>query len=77
MAQKQKAPSGWGNLNIALNGLVKAKVIVSYNTGAGKDEAVSIEAVIDKGADQAEVVQRVRDALPEAFAAAQVRTRIG
>jgi hypothetical protein len=74
MARQAKAPSGWGELNVALNALVKERLIVSYRTSADNG-ATTVEVNIDTGADQAEVVRRVRAALPEAFASAQVRTR--
>ena len=71
---KPKRPVGWGELNLALNGLVKEGIIVGYSTGADKG-ATSIEVATDSGADQAEVVRRVRETLPCAFSEAQVRTR--
>jgi hypothetical protein len=74
MSRKPKPPAGWGELNIALNGLVREGVILSYSTGMASG-ATSVEVAIDSGADQAEVVKRVRGALPAAFAEAQVRTR--
>lgn len=76
MASRVKPPSGWGTLNVALNGLVKQGVIVSYSTGLGQDTTASIEAVIDRGGDQAEIVRKIRFVLPEAFAEARVRTRV-
>jgi len=74
MSRKPKPPSGWGELNIALNGLVREGIIQSYKTGMS-GETTSVEVEIESGADQAEVVRRVRGSLPEAFAEAQVRTR--
>ncbi|MBM0207657.1 hypothetical protein JNW90_35275, partial [Micromonospora sp. STR1s_5] len=74
MSRKPKPPAGWGELNIALNGLVREGVILSYSTGMSSG-ATSVEVAIDSGADQAEVVKRVRGSLPTTFAEAQVRTR--
>jgi hypothetical protein len=74
MSRKPKPPAGWGELNIALNALVREGVIVSYSTGMAGG-STSVEVAIDSGADQAEVVRRVRGSLPTAFAEAQVRTR--
>ena len=74
MSRKPKPPSGWGELNIALNGLVRDGIILSYSTGMASGSA-SVEVAIDSGADQAEIVRRVRGSLPSAFADAQVRTR--
>ena len=70
-----KAVRGWGSLNVALNGLVKDGTIAGYETGAGADGAVTVQVKIQSGADQADVVRRVREVLPEAFASAEVRTR--
>jgi hypothetical protein len=76
MARQAKAPSGWGELNVALNAVVKSGVIRDYRaTGADGDTVV--EVTVDSGADQAEVVRQVREALPGAFASAKVRTRAG
>ena len=74
MSRKPKPPAGWGELNIALNGLVREGVIQSYKTGMS-GETTSVEVEIESGADQAEVVRRVRGSLPQSFAEAQVRTR--
>jgi hypothetical protein len=75
MASKPKRPVvGWGELNVALNALVKQGIIVSYSTAAVKS-ATTIEVTTSSGADQAEVVRQVREALPNAFSDAQVRTR--
>jgi hypothetical protein len=75
MASKPKRPVvGWGELNVALNALVKKGIIVSYSTAAVKS-ATTIEVTTSSGADQAEVVRQVREALPNAFSDAQVRTR--
>jgi hypothetical protein len=74
MSRKPKPPVGWGELNVALNGLVREGVIQSYRTGLS-GETTSVEVAIDSGADQAEVVRRVRGSLPSAFAEASVRTR--
>ena len=60
--------------NCQFSALIKEGIIVSYSTGAGKG-ATSIDVATDSGADQAEVVRRVREALPSAFSEAQVRTR--
>lgn len=66
----------WGDLNVALNALVREGVISSYKSNrAEKSEEPSIEVAIPNGADQAEVVGRVRSALPPAFEGATVRTR--
>lgn len=71
-------PSGWGALNVAMNTLVKASVIVGYKTSrTEKETEPGVEVTIAPGADQAEVVSRVREALPEAFSGATVRTRQG
>ncbi|MGA0593711.1 hypothetical protein [Enterovirga sp. CN4-39] len=74
MSRKPKAPAGWGELNVALNGLVREGVIISYSTGMAAGSA-SVEVAIESGADQAEIVKRVRGSLPPAFADANVRTR--
>ena len=74
MTRKPKPPAGWGELNIALNSLVREGVILSYSTGMAGG-STSVEVAIDSGADQAEVVRRVRGSLPTAFSEAQVRTR--
>ena len=75
MARQSKAPTGWGELNVALNALVRKGVILGYRTGS-TDGATSVEANIDSGADQAEVVRQIREALPQAFSDATVRTRV-
>lgn len=73
-----KTMTTWGDLNIALNGLVKGGVIVSYKTSrADKGGEAAIEVSTAKGADQAEVVRQVRELLNGAFAAAVVRTKAG
>ncbi|HMO30976.1 hypothetical protein [Enterovirga sp.] len=78
MAAKSKSIIGWGELNIALNGLVKAGVILGYRTTRPEaGGSAGIEVTTAAGADQAEVVSRVRDVLPDAFATATVRTREG
>ena len=74
MSRNAKPRVGWGELNIALNSLVKEGVISRYSTGAS-GSGTSVEVSIESGADQAEVVKRVRAALPTEFADAQVRTR--
>ena len=74
--EPSKAPS-WGELNAALNALVSEGVIASYSTGkSGKSDVPAIEVTIGSGADQAEVVRRVRDSLPSALSGSQVRTRV-
>jgi hypothetical protein len=75
MATKPKPKVGWGELNIALNALVKEGVILSYSAAVGTSAGVSVEVATANGADQAEVVRRVRESLPSAFSEAQVRTR--
>lgn len=78
MATKPKSIVRWGELNIALNGLVKAGTILGYRTArpeAGGSAGIEVTTV--QGADQAEVVRRVREVLPEAFSTATVRTREG
>ena len=74
MERKQKPPSARGALNMALNALTKERLILSYIVA--QTGTTAIEVAIDKGADQADVLRRVRDALPASFAEAQVRTRI-
>ena len=78
MARKPNGMAGWGELNIALNQLVKAGTILGYKTARPEADGVAgIEVATPKGADQAEVVRGVREVLPEAFANATVRTREG
>lgn len=68
--------STWGDLNIALNQLVKQGVIVSYKTSrAEKGGEAAIEVTTLPGADQAEVVRRVREVLTGNFSGATVRTK--
>lgn len=74
MERKPRPPSGRGELNVALNVLMKEKLILSYDVA--QTSGTAIEVGIDKGADQADVLRRVREALPASFADAQVRTRI-
>jgi hypothetical protein len=70
--------SGWGELNVALNALVREGVIVSYKTiRPEKGGPAGIEVATAPGADQAQVVRRVRELLPGNFADATVRTRTG
>lgn len=76
MASNPKAMASWGDLNIALNTLVKEGLIAGYKTSrADKNAEVSIEVSTPSGADQAEVVRRVRELLTGQFADAKVRTR--
>jgi hypothetical protein len=75
MGTKQKPKVGWGELNVALNALVKERLILNYSAAAGMSGAMTVEVTVTSGADQAEVVRRVREALPSAFSEAQVRTR--
>jgi hypothetical protein len=79
MAKKSNSgTAGWAELNIALNGLVKGGTILGYRTArpeAGGSAGVEVETA--PGADQAEVVRKVREVLPEAFSTATVRTREG
>ena len=76
MARAPKEMANWGDLNIALNVLVKEGLILSYKTGrAGKGAETAIEVTTAPGADQAEVVRRVREVLTGAYADATVRTR--
>ena len=77
MNRKPKPPSSRGELNVALNALVKDGSILRYDVQTGGKDAATIEVAIDSGADQVEVVRRVREALPDAFSAAQVRTVAG
>lgn len=77
MTKKQNGMLGWGELNIALNRLVKDGTITGYRTARPEaDGAASVEVTTATGADQADVVRRVREALPEAFSTASVRTRV-
>ena len=76
MAAKPKRPVGWGELNVALNSLVREGVIVGYSTAA-VESGTSVEVATASGADQADVVRRVREALPTAFAEAQAGLRKG
>lgn len=76
MTARPKAMAGWGALNIALNALVREGLIVGYKTSRPeKDTPAGIEVATDKGADQAEVVRRVREILAGDFSDATVRTR--
>ena len=78
MAKSKTGVAGWGDLNIALNGLVKAGTILGYKTVRPENGgAVGVEVTTGKGADQAEIVRMVRETLPEAFSGATVRTREG
>ena len=70
-----KGKPSWGELNVALNVLVKEGVVLTYSASAGNNGSLLVEVTIDKGADQADVVRRVREALPATFSEAQVRTR--
>lgn len=72
----KSAPS-WGDLNRALNALVKEGLILGYSTGkVGANDVASIEAAVSRGADQAEVVRRIRESLPEALSNTKIRTRL-
>lgn len=75
MERKSKPLSARGELNVALNALTKEQLILSYSVAQG--DTTSIDVAVEKGADQAEVLRRVREALPASFVDAQVRTRIG
>lgn len=76
MVAKAKTMAGWGDLNVALNGLVKEGVILSYKTSRPeKNTPAGIEVATAAGADQAEVVRRVRELLTGDFSEATVRTR--
>lgn len=76
MAKAKGGMAGWGELNIALNQLVKAGTITGYKTARPEgDGPVGVEVMTAPGADQADVVRLVRETLPEAFASAVVRTR--
>ena len=77
MAATAKEMTSWGDLNIALNGLVREGVIVSYKTSRADKSGgeAAIEVSTAQGADQAEVVGKVRGILNGAFADASVRTR--
>lgn len=76
MTEAAKPIVRWGDLNVALNALVREGVISSYKTNrAEKGEEPSIDVAIPNGADQAEVVGRVRSALPAAFEGASIRTK--
>jgi hypothetical protein len=70
-----KSAVGWGELNAALNALVREGVILSYSASAGTGAAPSVEVAICEGEDETEVVRRVAEALPRTFSAAQVRTK--
>lgn len=76
MSDEPKPMKNWGDLNIALNALVREGVISAYKTLRGeKGEEPAIEVAIAQGSDQAEVVSRVRQTLTGIFAGATVRTR--
>lgn len=81
MAQTETATKpmrNWGDLNIALNGLVREKVIAGYQTNrAEKGDEPSVVVTVASGADQAEVVARVRAVLTGMFENATVRTKQG
>lgn len=75
MAKNSNGVAGWGDLNIALNRLVKGGVILGYKTARPEaGGSVGVEVSTASGADQADVLRQVREALPEAFATASVRT---
>lgn len=76
MAKRQQQILGWGSLNVALNTLVRTGVISAYKTNRPEnDNPALIEVTVPPGADQAEVVDRVRQSLTTEFADATVRTR--
>jgi hypothetical protein len=76
--KKSNGMAGWGELNVALNGLVKAGTILGYKTARPEAAgSATVEVMTAPGADQAEVVRKVREMLPPAFATATVRTREG
>jgi hypothetical protein len=66
---------GWGELTGALDALVREGLILSYSAAAGTSTAASVEVAVSVGADQAEVVRRVSESLPGAFAKAEIRIR--
>jgi hypothetical protein len=66
---------GWGDLNGALDALVREGVILSYSPAAGTSTAASVEVALPAGANQAEAVRRVSESLPDAFSKAEIRTR--
>ena len=66
----------WGDLNVAMNSLVREGVILSYTTGEKlRGVLTALNVGVDTGADEAEVLRRVRGALPGAFAQMKVRTQ--
>jgi hypothetical protein len=73
--QGLKSAVGWGELNSALNILIRDGVILSYSAIAGTGAAPSIEVSICEREDDTDVVRRVREMLPSSFSAAQVRTK--
>ena len=73
--QGLKSSVRWGELNAALNALVRDGVILSYSAAAGTGAAPSVEVSIFDGEDDTEVVRRVTEMLPSSFSAAQVRTK--
>ena len=78
MNDKSRSSFNWGDLNVALNGLRKAGVIAGYKTGTSvRTGGLTIDVGVEPGADQADVVRRVREALPADVADAEVRTRAG
>ena len=53
MAARAKTGISWGDLNAALNGLVKTRVILGYSTGMERNsDAPSIEVEIEPGAGE-------------------------
>lgn len=78
MKRKPVSMIGWGELNIALNQLVKACTIIRYKTAGPEGIGpAGVQVTTAIGADQAYVARRVRDVLPDAFSTATVRTREG
>jgi|tagenome__1003787_1003787.scaffolds.fasta_scaffold18878169_1 hypothetical protein len=71
----RKSSLSWGELNAALNALVRDGVILSYSAAAGTGASPSIEVAICEGEDDKEVVRRVMEMLPSSFSAAQVRAK--
>ena len=76
MAKASNARPKWGDLNIALNGLKRGGVFSTYTTQwVEAGSTTVIELSVERGADQAEVLRTVREALPAAFLDATIRTK--